>query len=50
MNNNIKLCPNQVVQFLQKAPKEFRKEDIIRFVNETESRWSTSCIRLTTTV
>ena len=34
MNNNIKLCPNQVVQFLQKAPKEFRKEDIIRFVNE----------------
>lgn len=34
MNRNVKLCPNKVVQYLQKAPSEFRKEDIIRFVEE----------------
>lgn len=34
MNNNVTLCPNHVVQFLQKAPEEFRKADIIRYVKE----------------
>lgn len=34
MNSNIALCPNLVVQFLQKSPEEFRKADIIRFVKE----------------
>ncbi|MDE6217983.1 MAG: glutamine synthetase family protein, partial [Muribaculaceae bacterium] len=30
--------PNKVVQYLQKSPEEFRKEDIIRFVKENEIR------------
>ena len=34
MNKNISLCPNKVVQFLQKEPEEFRKSDIIRFIKE----------------
>lgn len=34
MNPTIALCPNKVVQFLQKSPKDFRKEDIIRYVME----------------
>lgn len=38
MNQNVKLCPNKVVQFLQKSPSEFRKEDIIRFVEENGIR------------
>ena len=38
MNANAKLCPNKVVQFLQKSPSEFRKEDIIRFVEENGIR------------
>lgn len=38
MNNNVKLCPNKVVQYLQKQPSEFRKEDIIRFVEENGIR------------
>ena len=38
MNSNIKLSPNKVVQFLQKEPSEFRKEDIIRFVTENGIR------------
>ncbi|MBD5370322.1 MAG: glutamine synthetase [Bacteroides sp.] len=38
MNQNIKLCPNPVVAFLQKEPTEFRKSDIIRFVEENGIR------------
>ena len=34
MTNSVKLCPNKVVQYLQKEPSQFRKEDIIRFVEE----------------
>lgn len=34
MDSKIRLCPNKVVRFLEKAPSEFRKSDIIRFVNE----------------
>ena len=32
MTPNISLCPNDVVQYLQKEPSQFRKEDIISFV------------------
>ncbi len=38
MNEQISLCPNKVVQFLGKAPEEFRKADIIRFVKENGIR------------
>jgi len=38
MYTDIKLCPNQVVQYLQKSPMEFRKSDIIRFVKENGIR------------
>lgn len=38
MNSNVKLCPNPVVQYLQKSPSEFRKDDIIRFVEENGIR------------
>jgi len=34
MNPSIELCPNKVVQYLQKHPKDFRRADIIRFVVE----------------
>lgn len=34
MNPKIKLCPNEVVQFLEKEPKDFRRSDIIRFIRE----------------
>lgn len=34
MNPKIQLCPNKVVQYLQKEPQEFRRADIIRFINE----------------
>lgn len=34
MNSKIKLCPNEVVQYLQKEPKDFRRSDIIRFISE----------------
>lgn len=34
MNANIALCPNRVVQYLGKAPEEFRKTDIIRFIKD----------------
>lgn len=37
-NPNITLCPNQVVQYLQKAPEQIRKADIIRFVKENGIR------------
>ena len=38
MNTKIKLCPNQVVQYLQKDPSDFTKEDIIRFIEANEIR------------
>ncbi len=34
MNTNVSLCPNKVVQYLQKEPSQFRKADIIRFIKE----------------
>ena len=34
MNANLSLNPNEVVRFLGKAPSEFMKADIIRFVKE----------------
>ncbi|MBD5231777.1 MAG: glutamine synthetase [Bacteroidales bacterium] len=38
MNSSINLCPNKLVQFLQKPPHMFRKADIIRFVKENDIR------------
>ncbi len=38
MNRNVRLCPNKVVQYLQKEPSQFRKADIIRFVEENGIR------------
>lgn len=38
MNPKIQLCPNELVQFLQKEPAEFRKDDIIRYVTENDIR------------
>lgn len=38
MNNKISLCPNKVVQFLQKLPSDIRKADIIRFIKENGIR------------
>ncbi|MPM09016.1 Glutamine synthetase [bioreactor metagenome] len=36
MENNFQLCPNPLVQFLKKNPKEFTVEDIIAFVKESQ--------------
>ena len=36
--SNVNMCPNPVVQFLQKNPSEFRKADIIRFIRENGIR------------
>ncbi|MDE5975890.1 MAG: glutamine synthetase, partial [Muribaculaceae bacterium] len=38
MNSNLSLSPNRLVQFLQKAPEEFRKSDLIHFVKENGIR------------
>lgn len=38
MNLNLSLNPNKVVQFLQKAPQEITKADLIRFVKENGIR------------
>lgn len=38
MNTSVTLCPNPVVQYLQKSPETFRKDDIIRFVKENGIR------------
>ncbi|MDE6272093.1 MAG: lengsin, partial [Muribaculaceae bacterium] len=38
MTRNVRLCPNKVVQYLQKEPSQFRKADIIRFVEENGIR------------
>lgn len=36
MDKTLNLNPNRLVQFLQKAPSEFTKQDIIRYVKENE--------------
>ncbi len=36
MNNVISMNPNALVAFLQKAPKEFTKEDIVKFIKARE--------------
>jgi len=36
MENRFQLCPNPLVKFLQKEPKEFSVEDIIAFVTESK--------------
>lgn len=38
MNQKISMSPNKMVQFLQKEPKDFRRDDIIRFVRENGIR------------
>ncbi|MDE6378162.1 MAG: glutamine synthetase family protein [Duncaniella sp.] len=38
MNSKINLCPNKLVQYLQKEPSAFRKADIIRYINENGIR------------
>lgn len=38
MDSNLSLNPNKVVEFLQKAPSEFRKSDLIRYVKENGIR------------
>lgn len=34
MNSNVTLSPNRIVQYLGKAPAEFRKSDIMQYVKE----------------
>jgi len=34
MQKSIELCPNEVVAFLKKSPREFTREDIIKFIRE----------------
>lgn len=34
MNPSLSMSPNRLVEFLQKDPKDFRKDDIVRFVKE----------------
>lgn len=34
MKQDVRLCPNKLVQFLQKSPEDFRKSDIIRYIKE----------------
>lgn len=38
MNEKIKLCPNELVQFLRKDPSEFRRADLISFIHENDIR------------
>lgn len=38
MNNSVTLCPNLVVQYLQKEPSQFTKSDIVRFIKENGIR------------
>lgn len=38
MKENVKLCPNPVVQYLEKEAAEFTKADIIRFIEENGIR------------
>ena len=34
MNNQLTLCPNKVVAYLNKPKSEFTKADIVRFIKE----------------
>ena len=34
MQKSLELCPNKVVAFLNKAPQDFTREDIIKFIRE----------------
>ncbi|MCM1291589.1 MAG: glutamine synthetase family protein [Prevotella sp.] len=36
MEQNLKLCPNRLVQYLQKSPDQIRKADIIKFVADND--------------
>ncbi len=36
MRKDLELCPNEVVAWLKKSPRDFTKEDIISFVKEKE--------------
>lgn len=36
MQKSLKLCPNEVVAYLGKAPQEFTKEDILNFIIEKD--------------
>lgn len=38
MNTDIRLCPNKLVQYLEKPSAEFRKADIIRYIRENGIR------------
>ncbi len=38
MQKNLELCPNEVVAWLKKAPKDFTKEDIVNFVKQNGIR------------
>lgn len=38
MSTDTKMIPNQVVQYLAKSPDQFRKSDIIRFIQENDIR------------
>ena len=38
MNQKIKLCPNKLVRHIGKPQKEFKKEDIIRYIQENGIR------------
>lgn len=38
MKSDVRLCPNKLVQYLQKSPEQFRKSDIIRYVKENDIR------------
>ena len=38
MNANLRLCPNRVVEYLQKTPSEFTKADIMRYISENGIR------------
>lgn len=38
MNSNLSLCPNKIVAYLQKAPQDIRREDIIKFVKDNNIR------------
>lgn len=38
MNASLSLCPNKLVEFLQKPASQFRKEDLIKYVRENGIR------------
>ena len=36
MNKHLDLNPNVLVQYLEKMPEEFTREDIVRFIREND--------------